>query len=219
MAIGSVSSNNPLTTSLQAQGLSSDAIKLVETDLDAVGGAVSTDASAASSVDSKAIRAALDQKLSDDVASGKLSQDDADKIGKALDQMDGSSDSEDATDSSESGGAAKAGGPPGGGGGGGGGSTEKTEQSRTVTISGGIKTTVITYTDGTKETKTSIAQDGDRDSKGKTNEASDKKDAAAAGKTDHSGKPTNEAASKADDETAQAYLSQIEPGSLFNAYA
>ncbi|TAN65055.1 MAG: suppressor protein [Magnetospirillum sp.] len=51
------------------------------------------------------------------------------------------------------------GGPPSGGGGGGGsdGSSSKSEVSRTSTTQGAVKTTVITYSDGTKETSTSTS--------------------------------------------------------------
>jgi hypothetical protein len=56
-----------------------------------------------------------------------------------------------------------AGGPPPGGGGGGGGvgEADKTEVSRTSTTKGAVTTTVITYSDGSKETKTSygVAED------------------------------------------------------------
>lgn len=227
MTIGSIGSNSALTTSLQAQGLSTNAIKLVETDLQQVqtaGGSSST------SVDGATVRAALDQKISDDVASGKLSQDDADKIGKALDQMDGSATANGSATTASAGGTAGAGHAGGGapaGGGGGGGSSEKTELSRTVTVSGGIKTTVITYTDGTTETKTTVdVTDKDTSAKGKVE---DKDKIENKGRADKNGKTSGadtdaKAGDKAvgdptADPTTQAYLSQIEPGSLFDAYA
>ncbi|HEX7857395.1 MAG TPA: hypothetical protein VF503_27255 [Sphingobium sp.] len=214
MSIGAVGSNTQLATSLQAAGLSSDKIKLVETDLQQA--QQSSTASGSSGVDSKAVRATLDKQISADVASGKLSQDDADKIGKALDQMDGTT-----TASGGAGGAGKAGGPPGGGGGGGGGSTEKTEQSRTVTVAGGVKTTVITYTDGSTETQTAVDfSDADTSSAAKAKKADEPSktdDAARAGKSGKSGGSSETAAS--DDKAVQEYLSKIEPGSLFDAYA
>jgi hypothetical protein len=64
--------------------------------------------------------------------------------------------------------------PPGGGGGGGGGEADKTEVSRTSTTKGAVTTTVITYSDGSKETKTSygVAVD-DPDTKSSTDELLD----------------------------------------------
>jgi len=219
MTIGSVNSNSALTSSLQAQGLSTDTIKLVATDLRQVQTAAG---STSSSVDGATVRAALDQKISDDVASGKLSQDDADKIGKALDQMDGTA-SAGASASSGTAQGGKAGGAPpaGGGGGGGGGSSEKTELSRTVTVSGGVKTTVITYTDGTTETKTQVdVTDKDSSAKGKVDDKADGKDKTGAASAAKDAKKTGASAyDDKTDTTAQDYLAKIEPGSLFDAYA
>ncbi|MET0365316.1 MAG: hypothetical protein ABW169_11760 [Sphingobium sp.] len=193
-SIGSVgaSGSNAVVSALQSKGLSQDKIKIVEDDLQEAQAGTSTGSQA---VDAKAVRAALDSKIADDVASGTLSEEDAATISKALDEMDGTATS----GASASGGAKGAGGarPAGGGGGGGGGSEEKTELSRTETVSGGVKTTVITYTDGTTETKTTY------------------------GATDTSPKAGSSSASASDQDAdaAQNYLSKIEPGTLFDAYA
>jgi hypothetical protein len=93
------------------------------------------------------------------------------------------------------GGASKAGGGHGGGGGGGDDSANKTELSRTVTVSGSVETTVITYTDGTSDTTTGAATSEDQARYG-------------------------DAAAKADGDTKAAdYLSTIPPGTLVDTEA
>ncbi|CAN5130549.1 hypothetical protein BH10PSE13_BH10PSE13_06850 [soil metagenome] len=151
MALGAVGSSTALTGALLAKGLTSDTAKLVRQDLDQ---SVATSTDASGKVDGLAVRAKLDDQIAADVASGKLSKDDAAAIAKVLDEVDKASDATDATPAK---GAAGGGGPPGGGGGGG--SSEKTELSRTVDIVGNIKTTTIKYTDGTSETKSGFTTD------------------------------------------------------------
>jgi hypothetical protein len=70
--------------------------------------------------------------------------------------------------------------------------------SRTVTISGSTETTIVTYTDGTSETTTSVASDADKIKYGK---------------------PSATDASATGDTAAQDYLSTIEPGSLIDKQA
>ncbi|MFT3966008.1 MAG: hypothetical protein QM690_09020 [Sphingobium sp.] len=195
MSIGSVgSSNNPLISALRQAGLSSDKIGIVQEDVEEV---VANSIPAGSGVDGLTVRQALDAQIAEDVKSGDLSEEDAAKIAKVLDEMEGKA----AGETAETAGGGEAQGAGGGGpagGGGGGGSTEKTELSRTETVSGGIKTTTITYTDGTTETETSFVSEPDT------------KSAANAAKEDTASN---------DIRTAQDYLSKIEPGTLFDAYA
>jgi hypothetical protein len=189
MTVSAIGSNNPLTSALLAKGLSSDKIKLVEQDLEASVTAA-TPASGAKP-DNASVRATLDKRIAADVASGKLSKEDAAAISKVLDEADQAS----ANTDKASGSTAPAGGPPkgGGGGGGAGGSSEKTELSRTVLITGNIKTTTITYTDGTTETTTGPAN-GEKSTK-------------------------DNAATTSSDSVASNYLAQIEPGSLIDKLA
>lgn len=207
MSIGSIGSSAALSSLLQAKGLASDTIDLVEDDL-ALAQKASASPTLATSINGGTVRAALDKQISDDVASGKLSKEDAAKIGEALDQLDGKSTE------GKSGSAAPAAGGAGrpAGGGGGGGSSEKTELSRVVTVSGGITTTVITYTDGTTETETSVATEEDIKSSAAKSGKGGKSDPAADAKSAQAGEAMA-------DQTMQDYLSQIEPGSILETYA
>ncbi len=208
MAISSLSAvstdtTNPLLAKLEANGLSADKAQVVENDLSGV----LSDATGSGSgpVDSASVRAALDQKIDEDVASGKLSQSDATAVKKTLDDLDAqasgsgavtaqTSSSSDSSGSAAAGGSSASGGA-GGAGGGGGGSSTKTEVSETVTVSGGIETTVITYSDGTTSTTTTAASQQDE-------QKYDKQPAQAAAES-----------------TASKYLSTIRPGSLFQLMA
>lgn len=189
-------STTALQTTLQSSGISTAKAKLVQTDLDqavqSAGGASAKPAS---------VREALDKQIQADVASGKLSKDDAATIDKALDQMGdtavAASADTDATQTASAGGAAKAGGGghAGGGGGGGGGSSTKTELSETVTVAGSVKTTVITYTDGTSDTTTSVATSQDEQRYG------------------------HDATKAESDATVTNYLSSLPPGTLVDTEA
>jgi hypothetical protein len=195
----SVRSTNPLLAQLQAQGLSSAKASLVASDMDAAAKEVvgKDGAGAGSAPDKQSVRVALDKRIASDVAAGKLSESDAAEVKKALDEIDGKSpaaaggDGEATSDAT----AKAGGGPRGGGGGGAGGGTQKTERSRTVTVAGAIKTTTITYTDGTSETTTGTASNADEAKYGK------------------------QGAADAQSGTAADYLSTIEPGSLFDQAA
>ena len=96
--------------------------------------------------------------------------------------------------------------PPGGGGGGGGGggqaSTNKTVLSETTTVIGSLQTTTTLYTDGTSETKTEAVS---ADALSTTYSKASVTDLPKAGATANTG-----------DAKAQAYLSSITPGSLFD---
>lgn len=220
--IGSTGSNNPLALALKAQGLSGDTIKLVEGDLQAVEESTAAPTSKqAPKVDNATVRAALDDKLKADVASGKITQEDADKVNEALDKMDA-----DATNAVSAGGAAagaaKAGGAGANGGGGGSGESEKTEMSRSVTVSNGIKTTVITYTDGTSETETSVDLSDEDTSKNKVDDGDDRSksgDTVKAKPEEKSDPSVSDAYGSPGKDTVQDYLSKIEPGTLFEIHA
>lgn len=239
MSISSVSgsSTSPqsrLLADLQSSGLASDKAGLVASEIDSA--VQSSKSSSSGKPDQASVRAAIEKQLTDDVASGKLTEADAALVRKTLDDFEkkmGSAggapggDKPDAAEmfkkldsngdgkltkeefvagkpdnvTSDQAGAlydslaqGKTDGltqdeftsamasqkPPSGGGGGGGesgggsssassasssSSSSKVELSRTSTTSGAVTTTVITYTDGTKETKTSYgASDSGSDS-------------------------------------------------------
>lgn len=212
LGIGSAGTNNPLASALKAQGLSSDTIEIVTADFEEIreSGAGS---GGAGKVDAASVRAALDGKLKDDVASGKISQEDADKVTAALDKMDSAAKGAAAPAGGEAASAGKAGGggAPSGGGGGSSGESEKTELSRTVTVADGIKTTVITYDDGSTETETSVDLSGDDTAKNAVDDAADPKEKADPAVAAAYG------ASEAD--SVEGYLATIEPGSLFDIQA
>jgi hypothetical protein len=154
MTLSGVTSSNALTSVLQSKGLSADKAQHVQ---DELAQSVSASTAADGKVDGTAVRAKLDQQISADVASGKLTREDAATITKALDDADKASGTSGASPAA---GGAKAAGRSGGGGERGSATTdssEKTELSRIETISGDIKTTTISYTDGTSETTTGPA--------------------------------------------------------------
>ncbi len=235
MTIGLVSTSNPLASSLAMQGLTSSQIELVEADLDEALKNAGVDSGQSTSVDMKSVRAALDAAIADDVKKGNLSQDDAGKIGKALDQMDAAATTESVEGGASTGGGAPAGGAGGGGGGGASGS-EKTEVSRTVTVSGGVKTTVILYSDGTNDTETSVDLSA-KDTKAASDSSSETSPSETSpSETSPSETSPSEAGAKSSAATASAaqsqtgsalpsnisvqdYLSTIPSGSLFSAYA
>lgn len=206
MSIGSItsavtsaaSSGSTLASLLQTSGLSADKIKIVEGDLADTRQSLasSMSASVSGTVDSTAFRAAIDAKIADDVASGKLTAKDAEAVGKALDQIEGAASG--ASASTDASGAASVTAAAAGGHGGGGGGDTKTEVSRVETVAGGIMTTVITYSDGSTETQTSVTTDPDT---GSTNATSGTK------------------TGKSDEQKAQDYLASLQPGTLFNVMA
>lgn len=195
--ITAASSTTALQTRLVSSGVSTAKAKLVQDDLDSAIKAVGGDGSTKPA----SVRAALDQKIAADVASGKLSEEDAATIDKALDRMGDASvaaSGESGSASSQTTAVPAGGGQGGGGGAGGGGSASKTELSRIVTVAGAIKTTVITYTDGTSETSTSAASSEDKARYGHA--------AAAEADTDPQAK-------------VGAFLASVTPGSLMDAEA
>jgi hypothetical protein len=193
VVIIAASSSTALQTKLVSSGISSAKAELVQSDLDSAIKAAGSGAAAKPA----SVRQALDTQIAADVASGKLSKSDAAAIDKALDKMGDASiaASGDSETAATGAGGAQAAGGAGGGGGGAGGSASKTELSRTVTVSGQIKTTVIAYTDGTSETTTSAANAEDQTRYGRA------------------GADAGEQAKVSD------YLASIPPGSLVEAEA
>jgi hypothetical protein len=211
-----------LSKALQAEGVSTAGASAVAGDLL---NAAETSLSANPNESDSDFSAALDKQINQDVASGKLSQDDADAIKKALDTMTGASqdsaaaapggDTAAVQASSSAADSAQAAGDAGGGrGGGGGASTGRTEVSQTVTVSGDTKTTVITYSDGTTEIETATATTADQ-------QKYDKKAAGAGDGADaRKGARTAAAKSAADQrQAAQDYLAQMPAGTLFQKAA
>jgi hypothetical protein len=201
MTLGTIGSSTSILKTLETQGLSEPKAKLVQSQIDTATQAASGLSGTKPEIAS--VRGALDQKIAADVASGALSQEDAAKVSKTLDDLQaaeggataatGAASPTTAAATEASGGGAAA----GGGGGGGGGSSEKTELSRSVIVTGAMKTTTITYTDGTTTTEVSASTGGDA------------KQAAGAKPVDIAG------AGAADAE----YKPKIEPGILVDALA
>ena len=192
MSLSIFSSTSPLLNALQAKGLSAGKASLVEDEVvDAVAEVVGASPAPNMAVDMATLRASLDKRIDADVASGKLSAQDAAAVKKTLDDV-GQVMVVDGED--EDGETPQADAPRGGGGAPA--EDSKTELSSSVTVSGNIKTTLTTYTDGTSDSKTSVASDADM-----------KRYAKAA------------AAYAPPPETAQSYLASIEPGTLFSIAA
>jgi len=154
MTLGTIGSSTSVLQTLETKGLSGSKAQLVQSDLDA--SIQSATGLSGTKPDIASVRNVLDQKIAADVASGALSKDDAAKVSKTLDDLQaadgattaatGAATTSDTAEAGGSGGAASAGG-------GGGGGTAKTELSRSVVVTGAIKTTTITYTDGTTTTE------------------------------------------------------------------
>lgn len=208
------SATNPFLQALEANGLSDAKANLVGNDLVTAFEQATPDSSG--SVSASDIRAKLDAQIASDVAAGKLTQSDADAVTKTLDQIQGQpSDTDTHTDAGTGATAAPADVTSaseaaitdgsdvsaGGGGGGGGGGSSKTEIGESITVSGSIKTTTITYSDGTTLIETAEATQADQQKYGKKNVEAVEAEA-------------NKQAS-----TANAYLSQTKPGSLFDLAA
>jgi hypothetical protein len=187
MTLNAVGINSALTSTLRSQGLTSAKAQRVSEELTQ---SIQDSTDLLGQVDEQAARSKLDEAIAADVASGNLSEQDAATITKTLDEADQAAAASGGGESPAT--AASAGPAGGGGGGGGGGSEEKTELSRTVIVAGGIKTTLIIYTDGTSETKT-VAANGAPDSKPDT--------------------------TAADGAKAKDWLARIEPGTLIDKLA
>jgi len=194
MAIGSIGSSNPLLRDLQSAGISSQKAKLAADDITQALQSVGRNGKGAP--DPAKVRDAVNERIADDVKSGKLSQADADKVFKTLDNLQAKF---------------AANGPPpgagpGGGGATGGGEASKVELSRTVTVSGGVRTTTIVYTDGSTETSSQVdtgaGGDDAKNGSDKVNQAANAPYAA------------NPAVNKLLD-----YLKSVTPGSLFEDIA
>lgn len=185
-----------LSSALQKNGLSSDKAQQVSSEInDVISKKI---ASSSGSVDQKSVRSAIDAQIKSDVDSGTLTQDQANAVTKTLDSIE----------KQAAGHTPPAGGPPGGapsssgsssdsnpssqgqssgGSGSKSSSSSKTETDRTTTIKGNIKTIVITYSDNSKETKTSYVANGD-------NTSTTIKDLVAAANKDASAKDQSAAA-------------------------
>lgn len=139
-----------MTSALEANGLSADTAKSVSSEIGTIVQSASTSGSAAP--DKTTIRAAIDTQIKADVASGKLTQDQANAVTKTLDTMDAQQSGAGSSSSPPSGA------PPSGGGGGGsaaGSSSSKTVVSTSSTTSGDKTTTITTYSDGSTSTTVS----------------------------------------------------------------
>lgn len=191
MTISISSSQTTPATDLKAQGLSASKVKLVEADLKK---ATAQSASSGSKTATPDVRVALNQRMSADVASGKLTQKNADAVNKTLDDMaqaDGlasgtAASSGQGSAAATSSGTASQGTAVVGGrgeGGGGGGSASKTELSRSVVVSGALETITITYIDGTTETETK-ASGADALAKSGSTSTADQEAAASYAKAD-----------------------------------
>ncbi len=101
---------NPLAAALAKSGASSSATSQVSSEAETLAKSTSTNGTPP---DPQAMRAALDKQIASDVQSGTISQDDADKISAALDQLDSQLKS-----GGPRGGGRPSGPPPGGGAGG-----------------------------------------------------------------------------------------------------
>ena len=185
-----------------------------------------------------ALRDALKERISADVASGALSAADANAVFQTFAQMDpanqnggrqpgaqgGSPNGGDGAPPAQDGDTPPpdaAGAPPakgahgprpkgGGGGGGGQGSASKTVLSESTTVTGALQTTITVYTDGTSDTKTEAAST----SAASTSNMYSKSSITAQGNANQAsanGAAANNGAAK-----VQTYLSTIQPGSLFD---
>jgi hypothetical protein len=188
-----------LSSQLQARGLSAQKTALVLGDAKVA--LEKVQAVRNGPPDKAAIRDALESRIAADVASGKLTEEDAKTVNATLDQIDPKSPP-DQQPQGPAGHGGKGGGPHGGGGEGGGGAANKTELSETVTVTGKLKKTTILYTDGTSESTTTVLTDSVKDSKYIKSPVYDLMKASA---------ETTGADAK-----TRNYLSTLDPGSLFN---
>lgn len=209
-AVGSrgVSYSEFMASRLQSEGLSVRKTALVLSDAKVALDKVS--AVRRGPIDKAAMRDALESRIAADVASGKLSKEDAQTVKSTLDQIDQQGIAPDQANGSSGaspGDGAGGKGPHGGGHGGGGdggadSSANKTELSETVTLMGKLKKTTILYTDGTSETTTKVLSDTPKDQKLVKSAVYDLMKANAS---------TSDASSQ-----TKNYLATLDPGSLFN---
>jgi len=208
MSIASIGSRDAaysalLSSRLQAQGLSSQKTALVLGDAKVA--LEKVQAVRSGPPDKAAIRDALESRIAADVASGKLTAEDAKTVKATLDQIDpkGPPDPQPQGPGGhgDEGGGGKGGGPHGGGGQGGG-EANKTELSETVTVTGKLKKTTILYTDGTSETTSKVLTDSAKDSRYIKSPVFDLMKASS---------ETTDA-----DSSTRNYLSTLDPGSLFS---
>jgi len=165
-------SNSALSALLKAGGASAKAVDVVAKDIADIEKASA--ASGTQSLSSDSLKTALSSKIDADVASGKLTEKDASAVKQALglpsqDTSDGSTAQAGASSGAACGSGAKGHGDGDGDHGGGG--AAKTEVSRVDTVANGLKTTVITYSDATTDTQTTVTTDPDTKAKNPVEEA------------------------------------------------
>ena len=205
MSISSIGSTDAsyyalLASRLQSNGLSVQKATLVAGDAKAALEKVAPIRSVP--LDKTALRDALESRISADVASGKLTKEDAKTINTTLDQMDPKGPPPPQNQGLAANASKGKSGHGGGGHGGGDSSANKTELSETVTVIGQIKKTTILYTDGTSETTTTTLSNSTKDSKYVKSPVFDLMKSSA--ETSNPQKKTSN------------YLSTITPGSLFS---
>ena len=213
MAVASINASMPyqsasLVANLKANGLTAEKANLAAAD---VQGAIQQVGMAQRGPANKAaITEALQQRISADVASGKLSTSDAVAVYKTFEQMDpakqnGGAGAPPPPDGSAPPPSKGAGGPNGGGADGAGqDSSTKVILSQTDLVIGNLQTMMIIYTDGTSDTKT---QPVSNDAKLYT------KSSAANGQAISVDGNAN---SNMSGSKVQSYLSTIQAGSLFD---
>jgi len=213
MAVASINASMPyqsasLVANLKANGLTAEKANLAAAD---VQGAIQQVGMAQRGPANKAaITEALQQRISSDVASGKLSTSDAAAVYKTFEQMDpakqnGGAGAPPPPDGSAPPPSKGAGGPNGGGADGAGqDSSTKVILSQTDLVIGNLQTMMIIYTDGTSDTKT---QPVSNDAKLYT------KSSAANGQAISVDGNAN---SNMSGSKVQSYLSTIQAGSLFD---
>ncbi|WP_206244496.1 hypothetical protein [Novosphingobium terrae] len=161
----------------------------------------SLEASASETVDMETMRATLEQRIAQDVASGNLSDSDATTVRLTLDEIDGNASSTSQTNATNTQtndtSAVQAGNNAAVNG-----TTARTVVTQTVTIEGGVMTTVTFYSDGTQETTTSVATPDDVQQYGNQAQIQQQNTAQATAQA-----------------TTMQYLATIEAGTLFNQMA
>lgn len=166
MSISSVGSFQPqnsptahLTKDLENNGLGEKAAETVSSQIDSIVGSALSDGG---TPDKTKIKDAINQQLKTDVANGTLTQDQANAVSATLDKLDQQKptgtppagvQAPGGVQSGQEGGSSKGGGAKGGASGSS--SSNKTEVSRSTVKEGSQKVTTITYSDKSKETKTS----------------------------------------------------------------
>jgi len=162
MSISSVGGQQPpsiqnrLLSDLEKNGLSDATASTVSSQIESV--VQSAKSSGSGKPDPTSVREAINQKLSEDVQNGTITQDEADKVTSTLDQFEAQMKQGGGAGGPPPGGGA----PPAGGGGDASSSSSSSSSSSTTVVSttsttsaAGVTTTTTTYADGSKNTSTS----------------------------------------------------------------